>query len=235
VSGGRGAGPLGTEQGRTPTPFYRQHLDFTCGPACLLMAMARYHPGLKPSRELEVDIWREANLVEAYATSRQGLALAAYRRGFRVRTAGNAKTVELLGQLGLELPSGAQKVARMLHRDLQGRCRRARIPETGSRVSCRDLTRWLQRGWTPLVLVNATLVGDVDQPHWVVVLRCTSREVVVHDPLARVGGSRLPRRRFQEGLGYRGLRCAVVVEGLRGGPSSREGAPVPDRTTPGRW
>ncbi len=201
-------------------PFYRQHLDFTCGPASLIMAMVRYQPGLRASPELEVDIWREANLVEAYATSRQGLALAAYRRGFRVRTAGNAQTVELLENLGLELTPQAQRVARRLHQDLQERCRRARIPETGSRVSCRDLTRWLRRGWTPLVLVNATLVGDVDQPHWVVVVRCTGRLVVIHDPLARTGGSRFARARFEKGLGYRGISCAVVVEGLRDAPSS---------------
>ncbi len=209
-----------------PPPFFRQHFDFTCGPASLIMAMARYQPRLRAGPELEVDLWREANLVEAYATSRQGLALAAYRRGFRVRTAGNAQTVELLENLGLELSPPARSVARKLHQDLQRRCRRARIPETGSRVSCWDLTRWLHRGWTPLVLINATLVGDVDQPHWVVVIQCTHRHVVIHDPLARTGGSRLPRRRFEQGLGYRGLRCAVVVEGLRGNPASLSGTPA---------
>ncbi len=212
--------PRGTAPRLGPPPFYRQHLDFTCGPASLIMAMARYQPRLPAGPELEVDLWREANLVEAYATSRQGLALAAYRRGFRVRTAGNAQTLELLENLGLDLSPPARVVARKLHQDLQRRCRRARIPDTGSQVSCRELSGWLRRGWTPLVLVNATLVGDVDQPHWVVVVRCTRRQVVIHDPLARAGGSRLSRSRFERGLGYRGLCCAVVVEGLREDPSS---------------
>ena len=34
-------------------PFYRQHYDFTCGPACLMMAMKYLEPGCGPER-----IWR---------------------------------------------------------------------------------------------------------------------------------------------------------------------------------
>ncbi len=77
-------------------PFYRQSYDFTCGPACLIMAMMHYDPKVRPSRELEIDIWREANLIEAYATSQYGLAMAAHRRGFSSMTWGNAKADRLL-------------------------------------------------------------------------------------------------------------------------------------------
>ena len=79
-----------------PVPFYRQSYDFTCGPACMIMAMKAIDPQLKPSRELEIDLWREANLIEAYATSHHGLAMAAHRRGFRAMTWGNAKADRLL-------------------------------------------------------------------------------------------------------------------------------------------
>ena len=71
-------------------PFYRQVSQFTCGPACLMMAMKFFQPSLNLNRKLEFDIWREANLVESYGTSKEGLALAAARRGFDVYTLGRA-------------------------------------------------------------------------------------------------------------------------------------------------
>jgi hypothetical protein len=45
-------------------PFYRQRFEFTCGAACLMMAMKYFDPSLKLTKDLEIDIWREANLVE---------------------------------------------------------------------------------------------------------------------------------------------------------------------------
>jgi predicted double-glycine peptidase len=80
-------------------PFYRQSYEFTCGPSCIIMAMKYFDRKLYVNQELEIDIWREANLIEAYATSHYGLALAAYKRGFHVRTCGNARSIRLLDTL----------------------------------------------------------------------------------------------------------------------------------------
>ena len=196
-------------------PFRRQTFDFTCGPACLLMAMGAFGFAVAPSRELEVDLWREANLVEAYATSRQGLALAAHRRGFRVRTQGNAQAIELLDCLGLDLSPENRKVAEALHADLRRRCRRARIPDAIRPVSTSDVSRWVARGHVPIVLIDARLVGDLGVPHWIVVTAIDARTVILHNPLARSGGTRAPAREFTRWLGFKGTTCAVVVEGAR--------------------
>jgi hypothetical protein len=53
---------------KLPIPQYRQATQFACGPACLMMAMKFFQPNLRLTRELEFDIWREANLVESYGT-----------------------------------------------------------------------------------------------------------------------------------------------------------------------
>ena len=63
-------------------PFYRQHYDFTCGPASLMMVMKYFDNNLHLSKDLETDIWREDNMVEVYGTSRYGLAYSAAVRGF---------------------------------------------------------------------------------------------------------------------------------------------------------
>ncbi|HEX5419371.1 MAG TPA: peptidase C39 family protein, partial [Gammaproteobacteria bacterium] len=57
--------PLGQELAprRTRVPYYRQTLDFTCGPAALMMAMKALASDLKTDRALEIELWREATTV----------------------------------------------------------------------------------------------------------------------------------------------------------------------------
>ncbi len=217
--GGRGIG------GR-PVPFLHQSFDFSCGPACLIMAMRRYRPNLRASRELELDIWRESNLVEAYATSRQGLALAAHRRGFRVRTQGNVESVGLLDCLGLKLSPESRAVAVALHRDLKRRCRASGIRDSTGPVRPADMVRWLRRGWTPIILVDSRLVGDEALPHWVVVTRWDPTTVTIQDPLARMGNTVVASDDLSRWLGFRGTQCAVVVEGRLRPRSGATGAPT---------
>ena len=77
-------------------PYYRQTLDFTCGPACLMMAMKAHDPTLKADRSMEIQLWRESTTV--FMTSglggcgALGLALAALRRGFEVEVSVSNET-----------------------------------------------------------------------------------------------------------------------------------------------
>lgn len=196
-------------------PFYPQSFDFTCGPACLIMAMRAFDPSLEATRELEIDIWREANLVEAYASSRQGLAMAAHRCGFDVRTQGNVETIELLDCLDLEMAPEQRAVAEALHEDLKARCQAAGIKDTARQATVGDLRAWLAEGGVPLILIDARLVEDEALPHWVVVTKVADQAVDLHDPLAKNGDTRVDARAFERWLGYRGTSCAVVVEGFR--------------------
>ena len=196
---------------RLAVPFHKQTFDFTCGPACLIMAMRYFDSRLEHTRELEIDIWRESNLVEAYATSRQGLALAAHRRGFRAFTQGNAETIELLDCLGLALNEENRKVASTLHVDLKDRCRREKIPDTMRSVSLHDLSSWLTHDWVPLVLVDARLVGEEEAPHWVVITASEDAHVTFHYPLAAAGNTVGSASEFEGWLGFRETSCAVIV------------------------
>jgi predicted double-glycine peptidase len=70
---------------RLHIPFYRQHYDFTCGPASLMMAMKYLGSNVHLSKDSEIDIRREGNMVEVYGTSRYGMAYSAAIRGFGAR------------------------------------------------------------------------------------------------------------------------------------------------------
>src|SRR3982750_740356 len=67
-------------------PYYNQSLDFTCGPASLMMAMTALDKSQPIDRAHELQLWREANTVfmgQGHpGSSPYGLALAGWRRGF---------------------------------------------------------------------------------------------------------------------------------------------------------
>ena len=70
---------------RKPDAYgYHQKLGFTCGPACLMSAMAHLNPLYQPSFLEETLIWREANTIfmgEGHpGTNAFGLGLSALRR-----------------------------------------------------------------------------------------------------------------------------------------------------------
>ncbi len=69
-------------------PYYEQTLEFTCGPAAVMMAMKALDDSVELNRQTEIRIWRESTTV--FMTSghggcgAHGLALSAYHRGFDV-------------------------------------------------------------------------------------------------------------------------------------------------------
>ena len=69
-------------------PHYRQTLEFTCGPAVLMMAMKALNRRLRLDRRLELSLWRELTTIFMTSghggCSPHGMALAAWRRGFAV-------------------------------------------------------------------------------------------------------------------------------------------------------
>jgi len=78
-----------TLRGDTPTatkvPFYQQTCEFTCGPCCLMMAMANFDSGFVPDPVMEIRLWREATTVFMMSgpggCEPFGLAVAGYESG----------------------------------------------------------------------------------------------------------------------------------------------------------
>ena len=100
-------------------PYYEQTLDFTCGPAAILMAMHAQDRALAPSRKLELRIWREATTV--YMTSGHGgcgpygLALSAHHRGYDVEVWIDGEPTELL--VGSVRSEDKKAVIRLVQQD----------------------------------------------------------------------------------------------------------------------
>lgn len=162
-------------------PWYRQTTDFTCGPACLLMAMGALQPGRLLERREELQIWREATTVFMTSghggCSPQGLALAAWRRSFRVRL-----QLSMAGPLFLDGVRDEHKkgVMRLVHEAFTEQLAETDVEQViGAAL---DLPRLLDTGGQPLVLISSYRLTRSKSPHWVVVTDCDEDFVYLHDP-----------------------------------------------------
>lgn len=162
-------------------PYYQQTTDFTCGPACLLMAMAALQPGRALARREEVQLWREATTVFMTSghggCSPQGLALAAWRRGFRVTL-----QVSVDGPLFLNGVRSENKkaVIRLVHEELCTELQNSGVVQVHSKKI--DIAALLAAGGQPLVLISCFRMTRSKAPHWVMVTGCDEDFVYLHDP-----------------------------------------------------
>lgn len=167
--------------GKRPVPYYQQTTDFTCGPACLLMAMAALQRARKAERREEVQLWREATTVFMTAghggCSPQGLALAAWRRGFRV-----SLQVNVAGPLFLNGVRSEHKrqLMRLVHDEFCAQLADSDVQQV--REHSQPLSQLLASGGQPLVLISSYRLSHSKAPHWVLVTGCDEDFVYLHDP-----------------------------------------------------
>ncbi|MFJ2709524.1 ribosomal protein S18-alanine N-acetyltransferase [Pseudomonas sp. NPDC087346] len=162
-------------------PFYSQTTDFTCGPACLLMAMGALQSERLLERREELQIWREATTVFMTSghggCSPQGLALAAWRRGFAVTL-----QLSLAGPLFLDGVRDEHKkdVMRLVHDEFSAQLHETDVEQLiGAQL---NLPTVLAAGGQPLVLISSYRLTRSKSPHWVVVTDCDEDFVYLHDP-----------------------------------------------------
>jgi len=203
-------------------PFYRQASEFTCGPACLMMAMKVFQPNLRLNRGLEFDIWREANLVESYGTSKEGLALAAARRGFQAYTMGSSLRHSFVDMIADKIPQIDYTMLELLYHDIRRKFRAIGLRNITSKIEPYTIERVLEKSQVPILLTSTSLFrkDEPPLPHWVVVTGCGEKGWWLNNPLANAPDTMVGHKELQKNLGYREARCVVVVCGLRTEPQS---------------
>lgn len=203
-------------------PYYPQSLEFTCGPASLMMAM-RYHGYPVPlERWLELALWREATTIFMLSghggCSAHGLAVAALRRGFRATVVTRDAEVPFLDSVRSEDKKEVISIAHhTFERDLRDQGGRVELRD----FSDRDVVAALERGGLPLVMLSGYRLYAEKVPHWVVVTGFEDEHLYLHDPYIPEGAGRadsvhlpLPRDAFDgvSRFGKRRHRSMVVIE-----------------------
>jgi len=198
-------------------PFYRQRFDFTCGAASLMMAMKHFDPSLKLTKSLEIDIWRETNLVEDRSTCGRGLAYSAAKRGFGARIVASVDHIPFKEKLLKISPGADPRVLEFFFRDMQKRALALNVKEERGKVTIEEIFSALERGEVPIVLINAMFLHREDIPHWVVVRGYNRRGSFIHDPLwksPRRGGVAV--QKFKKMIGYGAGQVMIALSGRLG-------------------
>jgi ribosomal protein S18 acetylase RimI-like enzyme len=165
-------------------PYYQQTLDFTCGPAAVMMAMKSLDPQAKLNRTLELRIWRESTTV--FMTSGIGgcgpfgLALSAYHRGFDVEIYVNAE-----GAMFIDSVRDPEKkeVIRLVQDDFLKELRTSSVKIHYGVIGVNALQERFEQGGIPIVLISSYRIYHEKSPHWVVVTGFDERFIYMHDPL----------------------------------------------------
>ncbi len=164
-------------------PYYEQTLDFTCGPAALMMAMRALDDSLVLDRRLEIRIWRESTTV--FMTSGHGgcgpygLALAAHHRGFGVEVYVNEEGALFVDSVRSE---EKKEVIRIVQEDFLHELEQLPVDVHYRRLGVAEMREAFDSGGIPVVLISSYRIYKEKFPHWVVVTGFDDRFIYVHDP-----------------------------------------------------
>ena len=198
-------------------PYYAQTLDFTCGSAALMMAMARIDSSVRLDRRLEIRLWREATTV--FMTSGHGgcgpygLALAAHARGFDVTIYAPLRGPMFVS--GVRDPEKKTVIA-LVEEDFLDELAATDVKVRRGPFNAQTLIGHLRRGDAPLVLISLFRLHGEKGPHWVTVVGYDSHVFRVLDPMSPPEGERPPelsiaQREFERMSRYGREREAAAV------------------------
>jgi ribosomal protein S18 acetylase RimI-like enzyme len=167
-------------------PYFHQTTEFTCGPACVIMALAWADPSLQPSPALEFRLWRESTTIfmssghggcEPY-----GLAVTLRRHGLFPEIHVSAPPPYFLDTVRSE---DRRRVMRLTQQEFQREAGELNIPTHLTPLGESGLMAALDSGASAIILVAGYRMLPRSVPHWVFAFGHEGRYILVHDPAAR--------------------------------------------------
>jgi ribosomal protein S18 acetylase RimI-like enzyme len=203
--------------------YYQQTLEFTCGPAALMMAMHALEPAVEFTRSLELQLWRESTTI--FMTSGHGgcgpygMALALDRRGFRIELYVSEEGTFFRDSVRSE---EKKAVMQLVEEDFVAEIQAQAIPVIHGKLTVEKLQERFVAGGIPVVLISSYRIYREKSPHWVVVTGFDDQYIYVHDPYVdEKAGKRaidcinmpIPKKDFQRMTSYgkAAQKAALIV------------------------
>jgi hypothetical protein len=198
--------------------YYAQTTDFTCGPACVLMALKTLDPTYRFCREEEFQIWREANSVfmgDGHpGCAPHALGLAAQRRGLDVQL-WLWNTDDIFSDWTRKYSH--KNIMLMMEAYDVARAEAAGLPAENRRFGLPDLQLARKEGYVPIVLT-----ADGIEAHWMLVTHMDTKNVYLHEPYIDFEEGRMladclnvpvPHKKFADMIRYgrRDAQAALLV------------------------
>jgi ribosomal protein S18 acetylase RimI-like enzyme len=170
---------------REAPPYFHQTTEFTCGPACIMMALAWADQSLKPAPASEFALWRQATTIfsgggpggcEPY-----GMAVTLKRHGLRPEI-----YVSRPGAYFLDTVRSAERrrVIEIAQREFKREAKALDIPTHLTPVNESVLMHAFDAGNVAIVLVSGYHMLSRGAPHWIFAFGRNGRHVLMHDPAA---------------------------------------------------
>jgi ribosomal protein S18 acetylase RimI-like enzyme len=169
-----------------PPPYFHQTTGFTCGPACVMMALAWADPSWRPTPALELRLWREATTIFMSAgvggCDPYGVAVTLRRHGLAPEIHASSP-----GPYFLDGVRSAEKrrVMGLAQDELRCEAETAGIPIHLAPLSESALMEALETDAVAIVLVSGYRMLRRHVPHWVFAFGREGHYILVHDPAAR--------------------------------------------------
>jgi ribosomal protein S18 acetylase RimI-like enzyme len=166
-------------------PYFHQTTEFTCGPACLLMALAWADPALRPDPAFEFKLWREATTIFMSGgpggCEPFGLAVTLRRHGLVPEI-----FVSHPGPYFVDTVRAEEKrrVMRIAQAEFRREAQELRIPAHIKPLGESALIDAFDSGAVAIVMVAGDHMFRRRVPHWVFAFAHEGRAILVHDPAA---------------------------------------------------
>ncbi|WP_198525650.1 GNAT family N-acetyltransferase/peptidase C39 family protein [Thiomicrorhabdus sp. Kp2] len=174
---------LSAKRKHRPKPYYQQTTEFTCGPASLMMAMKTLDKNYEMTRHEELQIWREATTIFMTSghggCSPHGLALSAWRRGFKVKLCIN--TDETPFEDGLRSEE-KKHIIRLVHQEFLSQMAQTDIDLSVQQLSDAEMDSLLESEYPVLALISTWRFNRNKAPHWVYVAASDDACFYINDP-----------------------------------------------------
>src|SRR6476660_5544384 len=167
-------------------PYIHQTTEFTCGPACMMMALAWAERTFRPApAALEFQLWREASTVFASSgpggCEPSGVAVALKRRGLNPEIHVSRPGLYFLDGIR---SADRRRVMEVTQLDFRRQAQALGIPTHLTPVNESVLMQAFDAGNVAIVLVSGYHMVPRGKPHWIFAFGRDGRRVLMHDPAA---------------------------------------------------
>ena len=170
---------------RDAPPYFHQTTEFTCGPACIMMALAWADRSFKPAPGSELALWRQATTIFSAGgpggCEPYGMAVTLKRHGLRPEI-----YVSLPGAYFLDTVRSAERrrVIEVAQAEFKREAKTLDIPTHLTPVNESVLMHAFDAGNVAIVLVSGYHMASRGVPHWIFAFGRNGRHVLMHDPAA---------------------------------------------------
>jgi ribosomal protein S18 acetylase RimI-like enzyme len=176
-------------------PYFHQTTEFTCGPACIMMALAwaasspnsRAEQKFKPAPAFEFELWRQATTIFTGSGSGPG---GCEPYGMAVTLAGHGLKPELVvsrpGPYFVDGVTSAdtRRVMQLTQAEFVRQATALNIASHLTPVNESVLMQAFDAGSVAIVLVSGYHMVARGKPHWIFAFGRDGRHVLMHDPAA---------------------------------------------------